>query len=349
MFSKLQALSGYTNKPILPSAIELEVPIWNNYTSLNTYIDARRAGECFLLLASVITAASRLSSLRVSNPEISEYSSSLLWSSLELWILAIASFVYIIWAHSSVSKNASVSKASPSLVSFCPLSVRFHYHTLSLRPDSRDKRNSVPPSKIRKSDFGFIWMSVPKNYRESSDDGILTACLLGPLIASALLYSSLKRLPHTPGQSVPPSGWFVDAPVHLANSRLRSSTPLDFVALARFNILDVAILCSAITLVHVCSSFWLEAHHIRRANTPEGERTSVPRSEGSRFWYYVAFTVMLSTTLLAIKIWFETVGMGIWQHMNHFEVIACAMFYQFTLYVALRLAHHMARNYGEWL
>jgi hypothetical protein len=90
---------------------------------------------------------------------------SLLTSNAELRILALLSLVYFIWTHSTLATPApytlQLNKDSPASSTA----------TLN-RPGSprnfegKDARKaSTPLSTVDKSDFGYIWMSVPKNYR----------------------------------------------------------------------------------------------------------------------------------------------------------------------------------------
>jgi hypothetical protein len=85
----------------------------------------------------------------------------------ELCCLGSASLFYIIWAHSTLSipkTNAA------SLTSLSPISLLQPTQTqrrpLSPRlAELREHRRSTPPIQTKKADFGFIWMSVPKNFR----------------------------------------------------------------------------------------------------------------------------------------------------------------------------------------
>ncbi len=45
---------------------------------------------------------------------------------------------------------------------------------------------------------------------------------------------------------------------------------------------------------------------------PEGERSSVPRSEGRRTWYYVLFTLGVSTMMVGIKMITLVFGLNFW-------------------------------------
>jgi len=128
--------------------------------------------------------------------------------------------------------------------------------------------------------------------RESSDDGILTGLLFGPLIASALLYSVLQQTQVASSSPLPPS-WRIEPPAHLSNSK-SPLTAIEALLLSRYSLIDLSTLCSTILLFHVCASWWFEAHRCRHINAPSSERYSVPRSEVRRTSYYVLFTIGVS-------------------------------------------------------
>lgn len=148
---------------------------------------------------------------------------------------------------------------------------------------------------------------------------------------------------------------------------------------ARYNLVSLSVLTSAILLLHVCASRWLEGRfrHVTAApSTPrpspytggangnatsstsstgslappaqingntvavtEGERRSVPRNEGWRGLYFILFTLSVSAAALVLRLALGHLGSGLWQHLSLFDVAVGALFYQFTLYVALRMAH----------
>ncbi|KAF8920229.1 hypothetical protein CPB85DRAFT_1429038 [Mucidula mucida] len=182
-------------------------------------------------------------------------------------------------------------------------------------------------------------MSVPKNYRDSADDGVLTGLIFPPLIACALLYSSLQQF-STPSPTLFPANWRIEAPAHLAN-RNGSYTPLEALILSRYNLINVSTLCGSILLFHICTSRWLEDRYLKKRVLPEGERGSVPRREGLRSWYYVLFAVVVSLSSLTAKFVLQRIESGLWLHLSLFEVLLVALFYQFALYVCLRLAHRV--------
>jgi dolichol kinase len=168
-------------------------------------------------------------------------------------------------------------------------------------------------------------MTVPKNYRsafscvyqclrcdsfsrDSSDDGLLCALLLGPIISAAELYSSLKSV--VSGKALPDT-WLIEAPKVLSQSQNYLSANAALV-LSRRNLVDLATLCSLLLLTHVCASWWAEASQ-KRTGIPETERASVPRSEMQKAWLYASFSVMVSMTMFGIRMAMGEAGWGIWQ------------------------------------
>ncbi|KAL0954641.1 hypothetical protein HGRIS_003594 [Hohenbuehelia grisea] len=328
---------GTSVTAILPGYFRLTVTTFG--VSWECGIDARKAVECLILLSSTLFAIYKIASYQLETLGDPHLSNNInLSTSLELCLLCVVSFLYIIWSHSSMSWHDDASKIMPG----SPATVRPQSPSSksTWSSDARDtKRQTMSSTLGRKSDFNFIWMSVPKNYRESSDDGILTALLLGPLIAAALLYSSLQRRNSLAGRDNPlPYGWLIEPPPQLPNQGSPISA-LESLILSRYNLVDLATFCSTILLVHICASWWSEARHSKSLNAPDGERASVPRSEGLRLWYYVLFAFGVSSGFLGVKVIFKSSGIDVWQHMTYFEIAMCSLFYQFTLYAALRLAH----------
>ncbi|KAK0235807.1 hypothetical protein EDD85DRAFT_928699 [Armillaria nabsnona] len=319
---------------VFPSHLELHARLPIFPWSWTFCIETKKAGESFLIIGSLIYAISKFSDYQPaasSQLSLSLYNS---WILTELQMLIAISLLYIMWTHSSISLGAAALKhqvTSPISISLSP-SV--------LRPaDGRSPRRNSSWDSSKKSDFAFLWMSVPKNYREASDDGILTGLLFGPLIGSALLYSSLTQLSSS-SPILLPLTWRIEPPAKLSNSQEPYSV-LEALVLSRYNLIDLSTLCSSILLFHACTSSWLETRYLKRRDVPEGERGSVPRSEGLRSWYYVLFTVVVSLSSFTTKIVLQKIGCGIWHHITLFEVILGALFYQFTLYICLRLAHRV--------
>lgn len=143
---------------------------------------------------------------------------------------------------------------------------------------------------------------------------MLTGLLFGPLLTSALLHSALQQL-ESPQSAI--STWRVEAPVRLQNSF--DFTALEALVLSRFNAVNLSTLCSFILLSNVCASRWLEARYQKRSGTaPDGERRSVPRSEGRRGFYFIFFTLFLSLTSMAVKSVLKMARIEIWSRTLSF-------------------------------
>ncbi|KAJ7650666.1 hypothetical protein FB45DRAFT_986576 [Roridomyces roridus] len=286
---------------------------------------ARRAGESLVLLGSLLFATLKIHQ----TPSHNDYNS---WVSRELGGLLAASVLYILYTYSAI---VSLDLPPPP---------RAPTPTLT---NSRNARSQTPTPPMRRSPAdekaGFLWMSVPKNYRPSTDDGILTAVLLGPLVAAALLCTSLH--PTIPTATIPseyavglPQGWAIEPPFSLPGPSALS--PQESLLLGRYAAVNLGTLTSAILLVHVCAAAWLESRTPKDANvTADTERRSVPRSEVLRGALFLAFMLAVSGAVFLLRVVFRELGVGIWRHLSPFDTLASALFYQVTLYVALRMAH----------
>ncbi|KAF7972519.1 hypothetical protein HWV62_17806 [Athelia sp. TMB] len=188
------------------------------------------------------------------------------------------------------------------------------------------------------------WVSWDLNrliLADSQDDGVLTGVLLGPLIATAMLVTALRQEALTvadPGYQLLPPSWLVERPIVLDGSPL-PKTVLEALVLSRRHLVDISTVCSAILLAQVSASWWYESRFQRATNAPEGERASVPRSEGRKFGLYVCFIFGSTMTALCIRAFAVDAGLGIWQNMSYFEIIVCSVLYQLYLFFAIRMAH----------
>ncbi|KAI6025596.1 Fph type histidine kinase [Pisolithus orientalis] len=206
---------------------------------------------------------------------------------------------------------------------------------LSPRTEPREgKRNSGISIPLMKLHPGFVWMSVPKNFRPCPDDGASTGLLLPPLIAVSLLLSAIRKAA-SPESGLLPRGWLIEAPRVLSKGQ-SSLSVLDALILSRRSLVDYAALCSFILVVQILASSWYEARYRRHRSVPEGERGSVPRSEMRRTWLYSAFGLVFVLILLAVRFFLTQHHIAIWQNISYPEIIIGSVFYQFTLYVALR-------------
>ncbi|KAF9484335.1 hypothetical protein BDN70DRAFT_910722 [Pholiota conissans] len=316
----------------LSSEIRLLLNVPFSSWSWTFAIDTRKLGESLLLLMSLLYAAHCVA--RYPTPKIPFIRSvdTHTWLAFELRTLSAASSLYLIWIHSTIA-NAKKTDSKPLSTSTAGTVIA------SVRPGSPripDGKRHAPLPNWNKSDFGYIWMSVPKNYRSSRDDGIFTGLLLGPLIASALLFTSIKQI--SLGSAGPPESWFMEAPTTLINSP--TNLPAAQAALlSRYSLLELSTFCSVILLFHVCASWWIEYRTCKEGSKPDGERFSVPRKEGRRTLYYVLFTLATSVMMISLKVGLRIYDINLWKYLNLFEVVIASLFYQVTLYMALRLAH----------
>ncbi|KAF8207184.1 hypothetical protein K438DRAFT_1755875 [Mycena galopus ATCC 62051] len=346
---------------LLPGLIELHFSVPCTRLRCSLAMDSRRAGESFVLLGSLLFAALRISH----EPSESFYNN---WISYELYALLTAALMYMLYTYGALSDRTTPIPDKP------PSPQNNHLQSSQTKRKPDDK-------------FSFVWMSVPKNYRDSSDDGILTALLLGPLVSAALLCTALAP---TEGDGIP-NGWAIEPPFRLPARNTRALPPHEALVRARYNLISLSILTGAILLLHVCASRWLEEHCRRAASGPaftpstspspcpvgvngsatssssslappaqihgngsssangngngtavgasEGERRSVPRSEGWRGVYFILFTLSVSAGVSVLRLALGHLGSGFWQHLSLFDVFVSALFYQFALYVALRMAH----------
>ncbi|KAI0635743.1 hypothetical protein C8Q77DRAFT_1216322 [Trametes polyzona] len=177
------------------------------------------------------------------------------------------------------------------------------------------------------------------------DDGILTGLLGGPLISAALLYITLLLSSTDPPGDPLPSGWLVEPPMTLPQSA-NPLSPLQAVLRSRRYLVSQSTFCATLLLVHVCASWVTEARHRRKLVVPEGEVSSVPRKEGRRTYLYVLFTISVTLWILCVRIALEEMRLGIWQNMTYFDVVTSATFFQFSLYICVRLAHR-GFTFGE--
>jgi len=182
-----------------------------------------------------------------------------------------------------------------------------------------------PPSPENR---GYVWMTVPKNYRSisddgfrvtflidvlfraSSDDGLISGLILGPLITSAMYYVALKVGTPLEGTHHPPL-WHIEDPWRLNNDT--SLTPLQALTLSRRNAVDLSTLCSTTLLIHVYASHWFEWRHRKYHKVSENERGSVPRSEVRKGKLYIAFTFLVCAFLLGLRFALDRARVGLWR------------------------------------
>ncbi|EJU04762.1 hypothetical protein DACRYDRAFT_47116 [Dacryopinax primogenitus] len=193
-------------------------------------------------------------------------------------------------------------------------------------------QQQLKPELEKDGDIGRLWMTEERDYRDCIDSGIITALLLGPLVsASALLVSLPAAEFGSPLSSLSPR-WLVEPP-------LASSTIPPTVALVRSrrNMFEMASLCSFLISIHFESS---RRADIRVAKEREGGVRSglLPKSELRRFGSYVGMTVIMVSIAVGVKTAATSTGSSLWSELSMFDVLTVSLFYQFCLYVMIRLA-----------
>jgi hypothetical protein len=152
--------------------------------------------------------------------------------------------------------------------------------------------------------------SIDVLFRSSSDDGLISGLILGPLITSALYYVALKV--DTPLEGTPhPPFWHIEHPWRLNNET--AFTPLRALTLSRRNAVDLSTLCSTTLLIHVYASHWFEWRHRKYHRVSENERGSVPRSEARKGKLYIVFTFLVCAFLLGLRFALDRARVGLWR------------------------------------
>ncbi|KAJ7106459.1 hypothetical protein C8R43DRAFT_1092017 [Mycena crocata] len=326
--------------PVLPAQVELGCSLPFTRWRAELRMDSRRAGESLVLLGSLLFATRKIA--REPSSAIAGEADFNTWIACELSILLAASTVYVLYTYGSLVPRAvpiTPIPTAPNPRAPTPVNnnTASHNNNAPHPPQKQLPTKHRPDMDDNSTKFGFIWMSVPKNYRPSADDGLLTGLLLGPLVAAALLCASFAAAASGDADALPP-GWAegVEAPVRLPGRvGAQALTPAAALLRARYSLVSLATLTSAILLSHVGASRWWEERACER------ERRSVPRSEGLRGAYFILFALGVAGVGLLVRLAIGGVH-GAWlrgAYLTPFDVTVGALFYQFTLYVALRMAH----------
>ncbi|KAI5122532.1 hypothetical protein M0805_005259 [Coniferiporia weirii] len=313
-----------SSRYLLPATFCVSLPLpWGKRTR-KVSGDLRKAGENITLLASLLFGIDKIWDKSDGGDN---------WIAFELGGIIFLSIIYLTWTHLSYFSlpKAILAKRSSS-------QSRHRYRSSSPQVNRRSTTifNAFP---VRKDDFGYVWMTVPKNYRDSTDDGVLTALLLGPLISTACLYASRQRMAAIPSSVNPlPPSWLIEVPATL--QRPDAWSALQSLNQSRHGLVQVSSLTSSLLLVHLFASRIYEGYHRSRKTVPESERASVPRREWLRSRLYIMFTFSTAFAALVAKFGFVYAGVGIWKDLSYLDVVSVASFYQLTLYTSIRLAHH---------
>ncbi|WWD01023.1 hypothetical protein V866_007961 [Kwoniella sp. B9012] len=221
---------------------------------------------------------------------------------------------------------------------------------------------------------GCLWGTEPREYRESLDDGIFFALLLGPLVASALLHAALTQLSNNP-ESPLPGNWNIEFPLVLPSTPIRKfanslDTPpsntikaLSALVTSRRNLVQLFTLCSFVLLVHLTRSLHLEIKQSKQSpltplspqigsvnlerDNSDHAKLFAQQSSGT-YWLrlgewkrtrsVVGFAFLVTGCCVIVKIVTAIIGRGVWSDMSPSDIVIATLFYQFSLYVCVRLA-----------
>ncbi|WVR05441.1 hypothetical protein IAU60_002457 [Kwoniella sp. DSM 27419] len=224
---------------------------------------------------------------------------------------------------------------------------------------------------------GCLWGTEPREYRECLDDGIFFALLLGPLLAAALLDATLSQIASNPASPLPDKNWNIEFPLVLASTPVRMLPglqtmiapndilrALSALATSRRNLVQLFTLCGFVLLVHLTRSLHLErkqakptngyssppvSANLERENSdPTGRLAGQAASATGTYWLrlgewqrtksVVGFSFLVTGGCVIVKIVTAIIGKGVWSDMSPSDIVIATLFYQFSLYVCVRLA-----------
>ena len=212
---------------------------------------------------------------------------------------------------------------------------------------------------------GCVWGTEEREYRECLDDGELFALLLAPLVAAALLHSALIQLSKNPSTSVS-KGWVIEDPQILPSTPIRflpgvemrptnAIKALSALATSRKNLVQLFTLCSFVLLVQLAWSLRLEIKLSKTQSSGLGSaimdrdnsdmnRPVTPgtywlrKGELRRNLSVIAMAFLVTGGCIVVKIATAYIGRGVWSDMSPSDIVIATLFYQFSLYVCVRLA-----------
>lgn len=174
-----------------------------------------------------------------------------------------------------------------------------------------------------------------------TDDGVLTALLLGPYVAASMLYGSIT----TPNLPLRPLEWLVDEPAVLSKSILNLSARSALLN-SRRNLVQLTTLCSFVLLVHLFTS--------RRVDV-DRPLASTSKIRGWRSWAFVGYSLLITVAAIVFHVVCDVLELEVWTgtcswyegitqlndaiDLSYFDVAVISSFYQSSLYVMIRLSH----------
>lgn len=181
-----------------------------------------------------------------------------------------------------------------------------HLEKFSLPGTTKDSSGCLSQkiTGIYLPDYAFFLL-LKELSRDCLDDGFVAGMIMPSMVSLGLLHNVLSS------STSPLSQWLIEDPQHLPHSA-HAYSPMQALVLARYNLVDMSILCSSIFILHVCASWWLEARHTG-TTFADGERRSVPRGELRRSWRYFVFTCLVTIACIVFHGASSVIHWGFWQ------------------------------------
>lgn len=191
-------LSNLASQNFLTSSCRIRLPLPLSSSSLVFSIDSRKLGESILLLGSLLYAAYHTTTYPSPIIPLITTAETHKWLALgnnffrvhlgnpplmmpvatELRILVGLSLSYLIWIHTSLVQPAVSSSSSNKKTNISVYSTSAQIRPASPRLPENRRQPLSTASTLNKSDFGYVWMSVPKNYRYGADLLLLWALVV---------------------------------------------------------------------------------------------------------------------------------------------------------------------------
>ncbi|PWN51226.1 hypothetical protein IE53DRAFT_299774, partial [Violaceomyces palustris] len=181
------------------------------------------------------------------------------------------------------------------------------------------------------NDKGAIWATDGRNYRESNEDGALNALLLGPLLATTVLFNALDEQQSlvnvSPGgEPLPLPRWRVEGPPRILQHTRPTRGGLSALILSRYSLVSLLNLTSTVLLCHLLATKWIKKPH------------EFPRSNWRRLGSFTLFALALSLLLELVRETALLLGLPLWESLARWELVTAALIFQADLYTISRLA-----------
>lgn len=181
-----------------------------------------------------------------------------------------------------------------------------------------------------------------------------------------MLHATLTQLAMSPESALNP-GWAIESPLVLSSTPIRqlpgmvrhldpsdAIKALSALATSRRNLVQLFTLCSFVLLVQLSWSLRLEIRLAKSATDPLHAPTEKDMTDPHKspiwgvYWIrkgqlrrnvsVVAMAFVVTAGCIIVKIATAYIGHGVWSDMSPSDIVIATLFYQFSLYVCIRLA-----------